>query len=230
VYTQLRELFVQSVYVHVYVLFPWHTGSGPTTGPVGVIEAPQELFTVGGVGTTCASLIHATVDEPAAGTVNVGGDTVYVNTQFKELFVQSVYVHVYVFVPEHTGSGPTTGPVGVIEVPHEFDTVGGVGTVCASLIHATVAEPAPGNENVGGLIVYVYTQSAELPSQLVYVHVYVFVPKQTGSGPTTGPVGVITSPHEFVTVGGVGTVCASLIQATVDDPAGGKVNVDGSTV
>ena len=59
---------------------------------------------------------------------------------------------------------------------------------------------------------------------------YVLSPEQTGSGPTTGPVGVIASPHEFVTDGGVGTVCASSMQATVEEPAGGNVNVDGSTV
>ena len=53
---------------------------------------------------------------------------------------------------------------------------------------------------------YVYTQSVEVPVQSVYVHVYVFVPEQTGSAPSTGPVGVITSPQEFVTAGGVGTV------------------------
>jgi hypothetical protein len=64
----------------------------------------------------------------------------------------------------------------------------------------------------------------------VYVQVYVFVPEQTGSAPSTGPVGVSTSPHEFVTLGGVGTVCASLIQGTVDEPAGGNEKVDGSTV
>jgi hypothetical protein len=69
--------------------------------------------------------------------------------------VQSVYVHVYVFVPAQTGSGPITGPVGVIVEPHEFVTVGGVGTTCALLIHATVDEPAAGNVNVGGLTVYV---------------------------------------------------------------------------
>jgi hypothetical protein len=65
---------------------------------------------------------------------------------------------------------------------------------------------------------------------LVYVQVYVFVPKQTGSAPSTGPTGVITSPQEFVTVGAVGSACASLIHATVDPPAAGKVNVDGSIV
>jgi hypothetical protein len=38
-----------------------------------VIGAPQELVTVGGVGTTCASDKHGTVELPSAGTVNVGG-------------------------------------------------------------------------------------------------------------------------------------------------------------
>ena len=69
-----------------------------------------------------------------------------------------------------------------------------------------------------------------MPVQSVYVHVYVLVPKQTGSAPTTGPVGVRTTPHEFVTVGGVGTTCALLIHATVDDPGAGKLNVGGLTV
>ncbi len=67
--------------------------------------------------------------------------------------VQSVYVQVYVFVPEQTGSGPTTGPVGVIGVPHELVTTGGVGTVCASIIQDSVDPPGAGTENVGGDIV-----------------------------------------------------------------------------
>jgi hypothetical protein len=95
------------------------------------------------------------VDDPAAGKVNVGGEILYVNTHCAEVPVQSVYVHVYVFGPEQTGFAPTTGPVGVMVAPHEFVTVGGVGTTCASLIHATVAFPAAGSENVGGDIVYV---------------------------------------------------------------------------
>jgi len=67
--------------------------------------------------------------------------------------VQSVYVQVYVFVPEQTGSAPTTGPVIVNGVPHELLTKGGVGTICASLIQATVELPAAGRVNVGGVIV-----------------------------------------------------------------------------
>ena len=68
----------QSVYVHVYVFVPEQTGSGPSTGPVGVTGSPQEFTTDGGAGTTCASLIHGTVDEPFAGTTNTGGSIVYV--------------------------------------------------------------------------------------------------------------------------------------------------------
>lgn len=136
----------------------------------------------------------------------------------------------YVFVPEQTGSAPSTGAPTLTGSPHELVTAGGVGTVCAFAIHATVDPPAAGTVNVGGEIVYVYTQSVDVPSQSVYVNVYVFVPEQTGSAPSTGPVGVTGSPHEFVTAGGVGTVCASLIHATVDPPGGGTVNVGGNTV
>lgn len=60
----------------MYVLGPPHGGSADTTGPVGVIVAPHEFITVGGVGTTCALLIQGTVDPPAAGSVNDGGETV----------------------------------------------------------------------------------------------------------------------------------------------------------
>ena len=78
----------------MYVFVPEHTGSGPTTGPVGVTGSPQESLTEGGVGTTCASLIHATVELPLGGNVNVVGDTVYVYTHWAEVPVQSVYVQV----------------------------------------------------------------------------------------------------------------------------------------
>ena len=108
---------------------PEQTGSAPTTGPVTVMGEPQELVTTGGVGIVCALVIQATVDPPAAGIVNVGGLMVYVYTHCPEVPVQSVYVHVYVFVPEHTGSAPTTGPVIVSGVPHELLTTGGVGMV-----------------------------------------------------------------------------------------------------
>jgi hypothetical protein len=60
---------------------------------------------------------------------------------------------VYVFVPEQTGSGPTTGPVIDNGVPQELFTVGGVGGVCALLTQGTVEPPAAGKVNVGGLIV-----------------------------------------------------------------------------
>jgi hypothetical protein len=49
--------------------------------------------------------------------------------------------------------------------PHELFTGGGVGAICASLIHGTVELPPAGSVNVGGLIVYVYTQSDEPPEQ-----------------------------------------------------------------
>jgi hypothetical protein len=60
--------------------------------------------------------------------------------------------------------------------------------------------------------------------------VYVFVPEQTGSAPTTGPVGVIGFPQESLTFGGVGTTCALLMHGTVELPGAGKVNVDGLMV
>jgi len=125
------------------------------TGPVGVMLAPQEFITVGGVGTTCASDKQGATDPPAAGTVNVGGLMVYVKTYCTVVPVQFVYVQVYVLVPEQTGSAPTTGPVMVAGAPQELFTTGGVGTVCALLIQATVALPGAGAVIVGGDIVYV---------------------------------------------------------------------------
>jgi hypothetical protein len=64
------------VYVQVYVFVPEQTGSAPMTGPVIDAGVPQELFTVGGVGTDCALLIQGTVALPGAGAVIVGGDIV----------------------------------------------------------------------------------------------------------------------------------------------------------
>ena len=120
-----------------------------------VSGVPHELFTTGGVGGVCALLIQATVDPPGAGGVNVGAEIVYVYTHGIFIPAQSVYVQVYVFVPEHAGSGPITGPVIVKGVPHELFTTGGVGGVCALLIQATVDPPAAGGVKVGALIVYV---------------------------------------------------------------------------
>jgi len=37
-------------------------------------------------------------------------------------------------------------------------------------------------------------------------------------------------PHELVTTGGVGTVCALLTQATVDPPGAGALTVGGLMV
>ena len=66
--------------------------------------------------------------------------------------------------------------------------------------------------------------------QSVNVHVYVFVPEQTGSGPMTGPVMVNGSPQELLTEGGVGTTCASLTQATVDPAFAGMLELGGVIV
>ena len=66
--------------------------------------------------------------------------------------------------------------------------------------------------------------------QSVYVHVYVFVPEQTGSGLTTGPVIESGSPQLLFNAGGVGTACASAIQGTVALPGAGGVTVGGDTV
>ena len=70
-------------------------------------------------------------------------------------------------MPEHIGSAPMTGPVIVSGAPHELFTTGGVGTVCALLIHATVELPAAGIVIVGGEMVYVYTHGADVPVQSV---------------------------------------------------------------
>jgi hypothetical protein len=209
---------------------PEHAGSAPTTGPVIESGVPHELFTTGGVGIIWASLMQATVELPAAGSVNVGGVIVYVYIHGLELPEQSVYVQVYVLVPEHTGSAPITGPVGVTGSPHELITTGGVGSTCASMIQATVEPPLAGSVNVDGETVYVYTHCPDVPVQSVYVQVYVFGPEHIGSAPTTGPVMVNGVPHELLTTGGVGTTCASPIHATVEAPAAGKVKVGGLMV
>lgn len=132
---------------------------------------PHELFTAGGVGTVWALMIHGTVDEPPAGIVTVGGLIVYVYTQGAELPVQSMYVHVYVLVPEHTGSLLTTGPVRARATPQLLFITGGVGTTCALMIQATVDDPPAGIVNVGGDTVYVCVHCNEVPVQSVYVHV-----------------------------------------------------------
>ena len=51
-----------------------------------------------------------------------------------------------------------------------------------------------------------------------------------GSALMTGPVIVMADPHELFTAGGVGTVCASAIQATEELPSAGSVNVGGVMV
>ena len=59
--------------------------------------------------------------------------------------------------------------------------------------------------------------------------VQVFVPAQGGSGLGTPAEGVTVFPQSSTTVGGVGAV-APEGQATVEDPGGGSVKADGSTV
>ena len=59
----------------------------------------------------------------------------------------------YVFVPEQTGSGLTTGPVIESGSPHELFTEGGIGTTCAFAIHGTVELPGAGAEAIGGVMV-----------------------------------------------------------------------------
>jgi hypothetical protein len=153
-----------------------------------------------------------------------------VKTQSAVAPVQSIYVQVYVFVPEQTGSTLTTGPVTVNGSPHELSTEGFDGTTWASAIQSTVALPAAGKTNVGGLMVYVNTHGVALPEQSVYVHVYVLVPEHIGSGETTGPAGITGSPHESFTFGGVGTIWASAMHGTVALPFAGSVKVAGVIV
>ncbi len=62
--------------VHVLVP-PLHGGSALGTPADGVITLLQLSITVGGVGAT-ASIAQATVDDPGAGNVTVGGLMVYV--------------------------------------------------------------------------------------------------------------------------------------------------------
>ena len=64
-----------------------------------------------------------------------------------------MYVHVYVFGPEQTGSALTIGPVTDNGSPQLLVTAGGVGITCASLIQATVAEPGAGGFAEGGVTV-----------------------------------------------------------------------------
>ena len=64
-----------------------------------------------------------------------------------------MYVHVYVFTPEQTGSALTTGPEIVSGAPQLLLTTGGVGTVCALLTQGTVEPPGAGIVYVGGLTV-----------------------------------------------------------------------------
>jgi hypothetical protein len=101
--------------------------------------------------------------------------------------------------------------------------MGGVGAV-ALAAQATVEDPGAGNVNVGGGIVYVYTQLYGVPSQAVYVNVHVFVPPQVGLTPGTPADGVIVRPQLSVTAGGVGAT-ASDKHGTEDAPGAGSITV-----
>ena len=68
------------MYVNVHVFVPAQGGSALGTPAEGVIVLPQLSITGGGVGAT-AFAGHATVDDPAGGSVYVGALIVYVYTQ-----------------------------------------------------------------------------------------------------------------------------------------------------
>ena len=72
------------------------------------------------------------------------------------MLLQSVYVNVQVFVPEHGGSALGTPAETLSVLPQLSITVGAVGNV-AFAGQATVDDPPAGMFTVGGLIVYVYT-------------------------------------------------------------------------
>lgn len=107
-------------------------------------------------------------------------------------------------------------------------TVGGIGAT-ASEGHGTVDDPAGGRVTVGALMVYVYTQFMEEPSQLVYVNVQVFVPVHKGSELGTPAEGVMVLLQLSITVGGVGAVALDG-HATVEAPGAGNENTGTETV
>ena len=63
----------------------------------------------------------------------------------------------------------------------------------------------------------------------MYVNVHVFVPAHGGSALGTPADGVTGFPQLSTTVGGVGAT-ARAVQATVEEPGAGGVNVDAGTV
>ena len=67
----------QAVYVNVQVFVPEHGGSAPGTPAETVSVRLQLSITTGGTGAV-AFAIQATVDEPPAGIVTIGGSIVYV--------------------------------------------------------------------------------------------------------------------------------------------------------
>ena len=74
-YTHGYVVPLQSVYVNVHVFVPAQGGSALGTPADTVNVRPQLSITVGGVGAV-ASAGHATVEEPPAGMLTVGGSIV----------------------------------------------------------------------------------------------------------------------------------------------------------
>ena len=132
---------------------PAHGGSALGTPADTVSTLPQLSDTAGGVGAV-AKAGHATVEEPPAGIVTVGGLIVYVYTHGNVVPSHAVYVNVQVLVPAHGGSALGT-PAETVSVRLQLSiTTGGVGAV-ALTTHGTVEDPAAGIVTTGGLIVYV---------------------------------------------------------------------------
>ena len=65
--------------MNVHVFVPPHVGFAPGTPADGVIVRPQLSVTAGGIGAV-ANAGHATVADPAAGSVTIGAPMVYVYT------------------------------------------------------------------------------------------------------------------------------------------------------
>src|SRR5687768_18602016 len=130
--------------------------------------------------------------------------------------------------PSQVGGVDTTVPVGVSVLPQLSVTVGGVGTTI-SAIQSTVALVGGIAGNGSNSTVTVCTYCWELPSQSVFVQVYLLDALPICGVETTGPVGVSVLPQLSVTVGGVGTTI-SAIQSTVALVGGIAGNGSNSTV
>ena len=139
------------MYVNVHVFVPAQGGSALGTPAETLSVLPQLSITVGGVGRV-AFAGHATVEEPPAGMLTVGGLMVYVYTHGYVVPLHAVYVNVHVFVPAHGGSALGTPAETVNVLPQLSITVGGVGKV-AFAGQATVDDPPAGMLTVGARMV-----------------------------------------------------------------------------